>query len=159
MQEKERMCKSVIRSETGEEGVLMHEQISGSVSPGIWEIQLFFRHLQTQNTSINVLILSLCTGLAGILNPSMTVYNPRVTIYSCPPPFLSWGEVRINPPPPPTAVWAEFWWSALTKKYWIEIKGSSVLTWLPHWSVDSLWFSPHHLHLQHLTSSTSTEKE
>jgi hypothetical protein len=25
--------------------------------------------------------------------------------------------------------------------------------------VDSLWFSPHHLHLQHRTSSTSTEKE
>jgi hypothetical protein len=30
-------------------------------------------------------------------------------------------------------------------KFWVQTKGSSVLTWLPHRSVASLWFSPHHL--------------
>ncbi len=92
--------------------------------------------------------------------------NPSMTFCFLPPLFLppphSWYKVRTSPPhtgdikfdlppPLPTALWEEFWVVRSDYKYWVQMKGSSVLT-CCHTDLWPLWFSliiiisnsPHH---------------
>jgi hypothetical protein len=96
----------------------------------------YFCHHQPQNNWKSCFDLIICEGLAEDLNSC----NDRLRI-SCPPPPHGGGVLVVK---------SDY-------KNWVQIKGSSVLT--CHMGLWLLWFSPHHLHLQHLTSSTSPEKE
>ncbi len=74
------------------------------------------------------------------------------------PPFLGWDEARTSPPPPPYCSVGGVMMVRSDYNYWVQMKGSSVFTcW--HMGLWLVWFSPHHLNLQYLNSSTSTEKE
>ncbi len=106
------------------------------VSPGTWTIPLFFviSSYKKNNWKPSFDFISV-HGLDGTWKPRMAVYNPRMAIYFLSSLlFLSWGSVgRV------LIVRSDY-------KYWVQMKGSSVHTCLPHRPVALLWFSPHHLH-------------
>jgi hypothetical protein len=105
-----------------------------------------FRHLQLQNNWKPSFDFISVHGLDGTWKPRIAVYNPGMAIYFLSSLlFLGWGSVgRV------LMVRSDY-------KHRVQMKGSSVDTWLPHRPVALLWFSPHHLH--HLPSSSPLEKE
>ncbi len=88
----------------------------GGVSPGIWEIWLFFHHHQSQNNWKPCFDFIMCEGLAEDLNSC----NNR--LFSAPPPPTRRCEVRTRPSPP-TTMWEKFWWSNLTIQGGSDISG------------------------------------
>ncbi len=98
---------------------------------GIWKNRLLFvfpRHKIHRRPGYSIVSL-----LPSVLHPPPPTYLP------------GWYEERTSSLP--TALWKKFWWSNLTITPEYKQKDTQCsLSALPHGSVASLWFSPHHHH-------------